>query len=448
MLGEVAYSLEQAIRNKEPPLLIYDGERDTKLGKLARNMQQNGWFADVFYAQEYALRAKEEDCAIIVGRHSERYDDLWNIPQRAIFINNEGIARESQTKDGYFPDVVFAAPELVMPLLYVSLEERLKHKSTSVEEFMEMIAPLGGVAAQVAHGAYVLGKMATDSGCARFLTLSGAMTIAKMGLVVCDLIDSGMVQYLASTGALMAHGLVESIGLKHYKYNPAVSDKILAEQKLNRVTDTLEPEENFTHVDEVVNAVLQQFSGLENISPRIFHRAVGEYLAQNYPQERGILRSAYEKQVPVVVPAFGDSEIGNDVYVHNLQRQQESRPRVAMDLELDSEYLIELATNAKRRGIFTIGGGVPRNNTQNVAPLIEIINNRLQMNLPETMFTYGVRIAPDKRYLGHLTGCTYSEGMSWRKMDVNGLFAEIEADATIVLPFLAKYALETMKKSA
>ena len=37
-------------------------------------------------------------------------------------------------------------------------------------------------------------------------------TIAKMGLVLCDMIDGGWVQSVVSTGALMAHGFVEATG--------------------------------------------------------------------------------------------------------------------------------------------------------------------------------------------------------------------------------------------
>lgn len=95
-------------------------------------------------------------------------------------------------------------------------------------------------------------------------------------------------------------------------------------------------------------------------------------------------------------------------------------------------------------GIFSIGGGVPRNNVQNVAPLIEIINERMGYELyPARRFSYGVRICPDQMYYGHLSGCTYSENESWRKSDPKGIYAEIQADATQVWPFLAKYLMAT-----
>jgi deoxyhypusine synthase len=129
------------------------------------------------------------------------------------------------------------------------------------------LARFGGLAAQVARGAKALEAMIHDKHCARFLTVSGAMTVGKMDLIICDMIEQGMIQAISSTGALMAHGLVSSIGLKHYKYNPKYDDTELARRKLNRVTDTLEPETNLDTVEEVIGKVIEKIDGKEMFRP-------------------------------------------------------------------------------------------------------------------------------------------------------------------------------------
>jgi deoxyhypusine synthase len=172
---------------------------------------------------------------------------------------------------------------------------------------------------------------------------------------------------------------------------------------------------------------------------------IGKYLSEKYPGQRGILKSAYEQKVPVLVPAFHDSEIGNCLYVHNRQRADLNRPPVIMNQELDTRFLVDMVSNSKKIGIITIGGGVPRNYIQNVAPLIETINERLVHKLSMKKFSYGCRICPDPMHYGHLSGCTYSEGMSWRKMETNGRFSEIHADATQIWPFLVKFVMEHKK---
>lgn len=452
MLGEVTATLCEWVEKGNEPVVIYDGKTDTALGKLLRLMwNSRGFFSGVMRSEEYArhARSSSKGNVLVIGPFSERCRDVFSRgPHRAIFINQYGMAPCGQMQDGYFPDVVFADPRFVMPILSAVTSERLEIQRRQIN-IAEMIKKhfriYGGLAAEVAHGARTLRSMVNDKKCEVFLTISGAMTIAKMGLVICDLIDAGAVQYVSATGALMTHGLIESIGLKHYKYDPAHSDAYLARHGLNRVTSVLEPESNFDHIEKVLGEVLDKCvaDGLTRISPSALHRRIGAYLAEHHPNQRGILKSAYNKGVPVFVPAFYDSEIGNDVITFNEGRRCAGLPPIEIDLEADARELVNIAIGAEKIGIFSIGGGVPRNNVQNVAPLIDLMNKRLFVNLPTRKFSYGCRIAPDPMYLGHLSGCTYREGMSWGKMDPRGMFSEIHTDATIVLPLLVKYLLET-----
>ena len=39
------------------------------------------------------------------------------------------------------------------------------------------------------------------------------------------------------------------------------------------------------------------------------------------------------------------------------------------------------------------------------------------------------------------------ENMSWRKMDPGGLFTEIRTDATLVWPFLVRFAMDMREES-
>ena len=444
MLGEVARTIQTMIAAKRKPVLIYSGLENSPLGRLLHKFVGNKWCDRIVLPSQYARQKQRGENAIVVGAFSERNAEaIYRKPARAIFINPFDMARPGQIRDGYFPDAVFADPRYIMPVLYRSLDEWINGRRTSVASLISDLAPYGGVASQVAKGAEALHAMVRDKQCLRFLTITGAMTVGKMDLVICDMIEAGLINAISSTGALMAHGLVSSIGLKHYKYNPAYDDTALARRKLNRVTDTLEPETNLDTVEEVIGKVIHQLDGARPTSPTVLNKLIGKYLAENYPNERGILKSAYLCGVPVFVPAFVDSELGNDLYIHNIKRKRRGKRPILMDLESDSKELVKLVTAAKRFGIFTIGGGVPRNNVQNVAPLIEIINERLGTNLPPRRFTYGIRICPDRPHFGHLSGCTYSENESWRKAAKNGVYAEIQADATQVWPLLVKYILDT-----
>ncbi|MDH3443007.1 MAG: deoxyhypusine synthase family protein [Deltaproteobacteria bacterium] len=448
MLGEVANTIRGMIGEGENPIIIFDGLPDSPLAQLLKKFVKKEWCAKILRPGEYA-RSRGGKNVIVVGVFSERYAEaLYKKPERALFINPFDMARPGQIREGFYPDAVFADPRFVMPVIYRALEEWIDLKPASVKSLLAELPRFGGVAAQVAKGAKALEAMVRDENCFRFLTVTGAMTVGKMDVIICDMIESGMVHAISSTGALMAHGLVSSIGLKHYKYNPKYDDTALARRKLNRVTDTLEPETNLDTVEEVVGEIVDNIDGANWMSPTILNKLIGKHLAENYPNDYGILKSAYLRGVPVFVPAFVDSELGNDIYIHNIKRKRRGKKPLLMDLERDSKEMLRLVTNAKRFGIFTIGGGVPRNNVQNVSPLIEIINERLDANLPPRRFTYGIRICPDRPHFGHLSGCTYSENESWRKAAKNGTYAEIQADATQVWPFLVRYVMESVPTSS
>src|SRR5437870_9815286 len=305
MLGEAAKTIHEMITAKRKPIFIYSGLPDSPLGLCLKKFVANSWCARILLPSQYTRRKLSGENIIVVGAFSERNAEaIYSKPARAIYINPFDMARPGQVKDGYFPDAVFADPRYIMPVLYRTLDEWINGKRTPVGQLISDLASYGGVASQVSRGAKALHTMVRDKNCLRFLTVSGAMTVGKMDLVICDMIESGLIHAISSTGALMAHGLVSSIGLKHYKYNPAYDDTALARRKLNRVTDTLEPETNPDNVEKVLRVVIDQLYGARPTSPTVLNKLIGKYLAENYPNERGILKSAYLYGVPVFVPAF------------------------------------------------------------------------------------------------------------------------------------------------
>jgi deoxyhypusine synthase len=311
------------------------------------------------------------------------------------------------------------------------------------------------------EAADVLTAMATDPDCLIVATFSGAMTVAKMATVIVRMIEAGLIHAVVSTGALMAHGLSEAVGLVHYKANPAVSDEALFEKGYNRVYDTLEMEKNLNTIDEFVRAQLDQLDTKEPWSSELICQKLGKALAA-MGDSPGILRSAYLHRVPVYVPAFTDSELGLDVATWMLRKVHAQHGNLpdfdpfahavppSYNPFLDLLSYARLVRTKKKLGIFTIGGGVPRNWAQQVAPFYDIVQHRLGVEMDHPRFTYGVRICPEPAHWGGLSGCTYSEGVSWGKMvprSEGGRFAEVYADATVAWPLLVRAVLERLGKT-
>ncbi len=316
--------------------------------------------------------------------------------------------------------------------------------------FSDMLAAMSKTAfsgRSLGEAADVLYAMATDPKCFIVGTFSGAMTIAKQGLLLAEMIDQGLLHAVVSTGALMCHGLVEQSGRTHFRHEPGWNDEALYEAGYCRVYDTLELERNLEDAAKILEHVL---STLPVDQPQGSHEVnwhIGEYMRKNFPG-RGILQSAYDKRVPVYVPAFTDSELGLDTYVHNLIAAQHGRPPVRIDLLRDLDDFYRRASQAERMGIFTIGGGVPRNWAQQVGPLGEILHRRTGGKHGSFIrFHYAIRICPEPAHWGGLSGCTYSEGVSWGKFvseKEGGRHAEVFADASIAWPILIRGVLERL----
>ncbi|HXU15782.1 MAG TPA: deoxyhypusine synthase family protein [Terriglobales bacterium] len=319
----------------------------------------------------------------------------------------------------------------------------------SIDDLVRAMAKTAFTGRQLGEAVDVLEAMARDKDCFVVMTLAGAMTVAKQGLIVADLIDKGIVNAIVSTGALMAHGLVEATGHSHFRHNPDVPDTDLYEQGYNRVYDTLEPETNLDDVEQVMAEILGGWDHSEVLCSYKLNHTIGAHLARRGKEQRGILRSAYEKGVPVFVPAFTDSELGLDVALHNRLRESSGRHKIRFDPFEDLEHFASTLLRQKRLGIFTIGGGVPRNWSQQFGPFIELRYRRMGENLPLKRYHYGLRICPEPVYWGGLSGSPYSEAISWGKFvppAEGGKFGEVFVDATVGLPLIVAALFERLRK--
>jgi len=321
-------------------------------------------------------------------------------------------------------------------------------KIKTIDDLVRAMGNTAYTARQVGDAADVLEAMARDKDCFVVMTLAGALTVGKMGLVFCDLIESGIVKAIVSTGALMAHGLVEATGLSHFRYDPSkMNDEELFLAGYNRVYDSLEPETNLDHVEEIVDGILDKWDPNEVVCSHKLHHRIGELLHKTM-KGRGILKSAYEHKVPVFVPAFSDSELGLDFALNNYARKKEKRPTLRFDPFEDFETFAHTMMATKKMGIFTIGGGVPRNWSQQFGVYAELMARRGYENLPLKRYSYGVRICPEPVHWGGLSGSTYTEAVSWGKFvppEEGGKFAEVLEDATVALPLVVGAVLERLK---
>ncbi len=244
----------------------------------------------------------------------------------------------------------------------------------------------------------------------------------------------------------MTHGLSEDSGGLHFKHRPDMNDEKLYERGYNRVYDTIELEKNLDDVERILQNALKSLPDDTVLSSRLVCERLGAQLEKS-AASRSILGSAVRHGVPVYVPAFTDSELGLDLSIHNHLRAKDGHAPFRFDPFLDLDDFADRIRQHESLGIFTIGGGVPRNWAQQVGPYLEILRTRLGSVEPVRRYKYAVRICPEPVHWGGLSGCSYTEGVSWGKFVPEadgGRFAEVFADATIAWPMIVRAVMERM----
>lgn len=332
-------------------------------------------------------------------------------------------------------------------------------KSPDTDELCQQMEHVGLGGSAVGDGVKVLTNMFTDKDMFTVLTLSGAMTPAGMGLIICDLIDRGCIQAVISTGALITHGFVQSAGMTHFRHRSDISDVEANNRGYNRIYNVIELEKNLDDVESIVKKVLSGLNPYLTLSSYLVNRELGQWLAKN-TEGRGILKSAFEMNVPVYIPAFTDSELGLDIAIYNMRQVAEGKNPFNSNEFIDLLHFMELFNQQTKAGIYTIGGSAPRNWGQQQPPLLSLIKSRMPEGKKPThikpkRYCAGVRICPESVEWGGLSGCPYTEGVAWGKFEPDGKYAEILCDATIIWPFvhqaifqrLAKMGIEKIKKN-
>lgn len=326
----------------------------------------------------------------------------------------------------------------------------------SLSELLEQMSKTAFGGRELGEAFGVLKAMVADPECTVVVTVAGAMSIAKMSFVLCEMMELGLADIIVSTGAFLAHEVAQALGCQHYAHDPQVSDRALLDAGFNRVYDSLELDSNLTRVDELVMEVLERSGEVAPQSSFAIYRVLGKRLLE-LGCIPSVLGSAFQKGIPVYTPAFTDSEIGLAVGIETLCR------KVSTDIEsflgqvpqfnpfLDLHDYTRRILSAKHLGIFTIGGGVPRNWAQQAGPFVDAINYFTGSQLEPPRFRYGIRICPEPVHWGGLSGCTYSEGITWGKfvpVEDGGRFAEVHCDATIAWPVLIRAIIESLPRRA
>ncbi len=274
------------------------------------------------------------------------------------------------------------------------------------------------------------------SGGRLMVTLAGALSTAEIGKSLAPMIRSGKVHAITCTGANLEEDIFNLVAQPHYHRIPEwrnlskQDEEKLHKDGFNRVTDTCIPEgEAIRHIE---GKILDQWKN--NIAfPHEHLMAILDDLEHAIPSENSWLLAAKEMNIPIYVPGWEDSTLGNIFASHCISGMVDKN-----SVKSGIDYMMHLAdwyTNAEHPiGFLQLGGGIAGDFPICVVPML-----RQDMNLDVPLWGWFAQVSESSTSYGGYSGAPPSEKITWGKLAIDTPMHIIESDATIVAPILFSY---------
>lgn len=282
------------------------------------------------------------------------------------------------------------------------------------------------------------------------ITLAGAMSTAELGKSLAEMIRQDKVHIISCTGANLEEDIMNLVAHNSYKRVPNYRDLSpqdewdLLENHYNRVTDTCIPEEEAfrrlqAHLFDIWN---NADSKGERYFPHefMYQMILSGVLEQYYeidPKDSWMVAAA-EKNIPIVVPGWEDSTMGNIFASYCIKGSFK-----ATTMKSGIEYMMWLADwytkncAGKGVGFFQIGGGIAGDFPICVVPMLY-----QDMEMHDVPFwSYFCQISDSTTSYGSYSGAVPNEKITWGKLDITTPKFIVESDATIVAPLIFAYVL-------
>jgi deoxyhypusine synthase len=290
-------------------------------------------------------------------------------------------------------------------------------KDMKVSELVEQMSNAGFGARNIGKASKILREMISDKECKIFFGVAGAMVPAGMKKIIIDMLERGRISCFVTTGANLTHDMIEALGENHYQCD-VWDDREFNDRGYDRMHNVFMKSSVYEKLEKFFIENWEKLKEAKNITSLL--EKIGEILPGN---EKSILKTCYEKKIPIFCPSLADSGMGLMIWGRLMEGK-----KIGIDAFDDMKNIIDLAWCSEKNGVIYVGGGVPKN----------FIQQALQFSKGAT---YGIQITTDRAENGGSSGAPLVEGISWGKMKKTGKFVDVFCDATIALPLICASVL-------
>ena len=266
-------------------------------------------------------------------------------------------------------------------------------------------------------------------------SLAGSLFSAGLRELVIESIRKNLVDCLVCTGALFEQDMLEALGHRHYSQATKTDDGELQHLLIDRIYDHLLDELELQHVDLTYKRIAKQITH-GNYSSREFMHECGKWLSKVITAKDSVILAAYEMNIPIFIPALNDCSIGIGLAMN----QAELDNGIGIDSIKDLRELAVMKNLCGESGIIIIGGGVPKNYSQDSVVMAEMLGYNVKKH------KFGIQISTADPRDGGLSGSTLKEAISWGKNDQMMEEIMIWGEASVYFPLLLSYISNVKRK--
>lgn len=294
-------------------------------------------------------------------------------------------------------------------------------------------------------------KFHVEGGGKMFVTLAGAMSTAELGVSLAEMIRQDKVHGICCTGANLEEDVFNLVAHDFYERVPNWRDlrpqeeQALLERHMNRVTDTCIPEEEAMR--RIEGVILKEWTAADKEAKRLFPHEFFYRILQSKELQKSFqievkdswLFAAMERNLPMFVPGWEDSTLGNMYAAHCLSGDVKKVHTVRTGIEYMmslADWYTQTAANSSI-GFFQIGGGIAGDFPICVVPML-----RQDLEQEQTpLWGYFCQISDSTTSYGSYSGAIPNEKITWEKLSIDTPKFVIESDASIVAPLMFGYVL-------
>ncbi len=332
---------------------------------------------------------------------------------------------------------------------------RVNECETLHEVFLDCLPAFGG---RSLRQIYVILDQAIGQGVPLTLAISGPVTVSGQHFTwLLPLLETGWVAYLSTTDAVCyhdGHRALDTSNASTFQEVPIFGDDAaLRDEGTIRVTDVAFDEGVLLDQDRFLAACLARSEFQKKMTgTELRYRLGGYYAAQEARNHvpRGLLATCREMAIPVLVGAPADGSVFLNSMKLWAMREAGVSASYAFELDLHAEVFESCAyhrwglfeSDARRLATFILGGGVPKNYNLQPEPALSQV-----LGIPNVSgYYFDVQITTAPVTDGSLSSCPPAEAVTWGKVDKDvyqQTTESLQADYTLVIPFLVKALLDT-----